>query len=207
MSLRNVSLGAVCGALCVSTGAQALEIEQADSKYLDKQYRLTLVTVVEASRERVQAVLRDYRNYPKLDPRILEARVMERTGPNEVVLYTKLRACFGVFCRTIKRVERVEEGDNDLRASVLPDQSDATQGETRTQLTALNGRTRITYSTQIAPGFWIPPFIGRALMLRTLREASVDLFRRVEQQAQGQVVRPVLSRAASQSAASQSIDP
>ncbi len=174
------------GAAAFALGARvsAMEIEQAESKYRDKHYQLRLVTVVDAPQVWVQAVLHDYPHYPQLDPRILEARVLSRSGPHDVVLYTKLRACFGVFCRTVKRVESVTELDSDLTAAVVPEQSDVLSGETHTHLAALDGRTRITYTTSVVPGFWMPPFIGRPLMLRTLREASIDLFRHVEQQAQ-----------------------
>jgi len=164
--------------------AQALEIEHVESKYQDKQYRLALTLVLDVSAERVQAVLRDYRNYPRLDARILEANVLRRESPEVLLLYTKLHACFGVFCRNVKRVERVQERSDDLQAVVLPEQSEVSSGETRTQLTPLGARTRITYTSGIAPGFWIPPFVGRPLMLRTLREASIELFRNVERQAQ-----------------------
>ncbi len=166
------------------SAAHALTVEHLDSKYRDRQYQLTLVAVIDAPRERVQDILRDYAHYPKLDARIVEATVISRDGPHEVVLSTKLRACFAVFCRTVKRVERVQERDNELLAKVLPAQSEVTSGETHTQLQALGEQTRVSYSTSIAPGFWIPPLIGRALMLRTLREASLDLFRRVEHEAQ-----------------------
>jgi hypothetical protein len=192
-AIAAVTLSAIC------LSARSLEIEQADSKYRDKHYQLTLITVVDAPRDRVQAVLRDYYNYPQLDARILEANVLSRPAAHEVLLFTKLRACFGVFCRTVKRVEHVQEQDNDMLASVVPEQSEITSGETRTQLTALDGRTRISYTTSMVPGFWIPSFIGRPLMLRTLRDASIDLFRRVEQQAQMQVLNPAPGQAVNQS--------
>jgi hypothetical protein len=41
----------------------------------------------------------------------------------------------------------------------------------------------VRYTTAVAPKFWVPTFIGRPLMLRTLREASLDLFRNVEARA------------------------
>jgi hypothetical protein len=195
MTHRRAIAAVMLCAIC--SNAQSLEIEQAESKYLDKHYQLTLVTVVDAPRDRVQAVLRDYYNYPQLDSRILEANVLSRPAANEVLLFTKLRACFGFFCRNVKRVEHVRERDNDMLATVVPEQSEVTSGETRTQLTALDGRTRISYTTSIAPGFWIPPFIGRPLMLRTLRDASIDLFRRVEQQAQTQGLKPAPDQAVS----------
>ena len=187
--IRTIGL-LICG-LLPSVAAHALDIEQVESHYQDKQYQLTLTAVLDAPIERVQAVLRDYRHYPQLDARILEAQTIASDAPHEVLLATKLRVCFGVFCKTVKRVERVQELHNELVATVVPEQSEVTSGVTRTQLASLaepGARTRVTYSIHIAPGFWIPAFVGRPLMLRTLRETSIELFRKVEQQAQSKAV-------------------
>lgn len=169
-----------------SYAAQAFEIERVETKFQDKQYHLALTMLLDAPADRVASVLRDYPNYPNLDPRILEAKVLAHESPDAVLLYTKLHACFSFFCRNVKRVERVEESADDLHARVVPQQdSDVVSGETRTEWSQVGDRTRITYTTAIAPGFWIPAFIGRPIMLRTLREASIDLFRNVERQAKG----------------------
>lgn len=163
--------------------APAFEVEAMDTRYLDRQYELKLVVVLDAPLPRVRAVLGNYANYPRLDARILEAKVLSRPAVDEVLLYTVLRACFGIVCRNVKRVERVREYAHALEAVVLPEQSEVLRGETRTELTALDQRTQVDYHTRMAPGFWVPAFVGRSLMLRTLREASLELFRNIEAQA------------------------
>ena len=183
--MKWVRIGAalIAGWSCV---AQAFEIEHVESKFQDKQYHLALTMLLDAPADRVQSVLRDYGDSPNLDPRILEAKVLAREKSDELLLYTKLHACFGVFCRNVKRVERVQENADDLYAIVVPKDSEVSSGETRTHWSRVGDRTRVTYTTGIAPGFWIPAFVGRPLMLRTLREASIDLFRNVERQAKKQ---------------------
>jgi len=161
----------------------ALEIGQADAQYADHRFQLNLSVTLNAPLARVETVLRDYAQYPALDARILEAKVLERVGDHRILLFTKLRACSGVFCRTVNRVEQVDETPGELHAQVLPDRSDLLAGMTKTVLTADGQRTHVAYTTQLAPNFWVPSFIGRPLMLRTLREASVELFRNVERQA------------------------
>jgi hypothetical protein len=170
-------LGAVC------SDASAFEIAQADAHFQDKEFRVDLDLVLDAPAERVQAVLRDYDNYPNLDDSILESKVLSRDAAATLMLYTKLRACAGLFCRTVKRVERVQESNFELLAVVVPEESEVVSGRTHTVLQTLEGRTRVRYRTSVAPKFWVPTFIGRPLMLRTLREASLDLFRHVEKQA------------------------
>jgi hypothetical protein len=163
--------------------AGAMEVASAEARYQDREYRVDLDLVLDAPPERIEAVLRDYSNYPGLDTSILESKVLSRPDASTVILYTKLRACSGLFCRTVKRVEHVHEGAFDLLAVVVPEQSDVLSGRTHTVLQTLAGRTRVHYQTTVSPKFWVPGLIGRPLMLRTLREASLDLFRRVEARA------------------------
>ena len=179
----------VCG-LCVAmlmlagSPAYAYGILRSDASYADKQYRYELDVTLDAPIDDVEAVLRDYEHYPQLDTRILKARVLERPAENIVMLETMLRACFGPFCRNVRRVERVEEMRHALTAITDASKSDVEFGETYTQLsTAENGGTRVHYRTSITPGFWVPPFGGHRWMLNTLEDATSDLFMNVEMKA------------------------
>jgi len=174
----------ICGVLLTSISTSvALEIEHADSIYESHEYRVDLTIVLDAPIGRVAEVLRDYARYPSLDPSILEAKVLSRSADDSLMLYTKLRACSGLFCRTVSRVERVQEGRFELLAEVIPELSDVERGRTHTILQTLDSRTRVRYRTTVVPKFWVPSFIGRPLMVRKLREASLDMFRHVESQA------------------------
>lgn len=177
-----IGVVALLGVLCAHS-AQALEIVRAESTYHDREYRVVLELVLQAPTHKVQSVLRDYANYPSLDASILESKVLSRPDANTAMLYTRLRACSGLFCRTVKRVERVEESPLQLLAVVAPEQSDVISGSTRTVLVSSNEITRVFYQTSVVPKFWVPSLVGRPLMLRTLREASLDLFRHVETRA------------------------
>jgi hypothetical protein len=164
--------------------AHAFTIERSATRYADRQYQCELTLTVEAPVARVEEVLRDYESYRALDARILEARVIERPADNVAMLATTLRACFGPFCRNVKRIERVEEAPNALVAITDSARSDVKFGETRMRLEAASaGGTRITYSTRITPDFWIPPLVGRRWMLSTLDQATRELFRNVEKRA------------------------
>lgn len=165
--------------------ACAFETEYADSTFVEKQFRCQVVALLDAPASAVQAVLRDYEQYPSLDSRILEARVLERPTPHSATLETILRACFGPFCRKVKRVEEVREAHLALSAITDPSRSDVRFGETYTLIEAVGDKqTRITYRTSIVPGFWVPALGGRRWMLRTLEDATLTLFENVESRAQ-----------------------
>jgi hypothetical protein len=164
--------------------ACAFEIEKSETRYADRRYQCDLSVKLDASPDKVEAILRDYERYPKLDGRILQARVLDRPEPNVVTLETTVRVCFGWFCRNVNRVERVEESEHALAATADPSRSDVKFGETRMQLSpGEHGGTLIHYRTSIAPNFWIPSVIVRRWMLRTLEDASGDLFMNVEMRA------------------------
>lgn len=164
--------------------AHALTIERSESRFVDKHYQFEFVAVLDAPVERVEAVLRDYANYPQLDSRILAATVEERPNDHTAILATTVRACFGPFCRNVKRIERVEESPLELKAISDPARSDVKFGETHTMLSVTEGRTRVSYRTAITPAFWIPPIAGRRWLLNTLSDATVGMFQNVELQAQ-----------------------
>ena len=167
-----------------AAAAGAFQIEKSETRYVDRRYQCELSVKLDAPPDKVQAVLRDYERYPALDTRILQARVLERPEPNVVVLETTVRVCFGWFCRNVTRVERVQESEHSLAATADPSRSDVKFGETSTQLSPDgNGGTLVHYRTSTTPAFWIPSVVGRRWMLRTLEDASGDLFMNVEMQA------------------------
>ncbi len=178
---------AVLAATSLWAGAAgAFEIKHSETRYANRRYQCDLDIRLDAPLDKVEAVLRDYEKYPALDTRILEARVIERPAPNVAMLETKLRVCLGWFCRNVSRVERVEESQHALAATADPSRSDVKFGETRLQLSpGENGGTLVHYRTSITPGFWIPAVVGRRWMLRTLEDASGNLFMNVETKAQG----------------------
>jgi hypothetical protein len=180
---------AVLAAASLWAGAAgAFEIERSETRYADRRYQCDLNVRIDAPLDKVEAILRDYEKYPSLDSRILQARIIERPAPNVAMLETTLRVCLGWFCRNVKRVERVEESQHALAATADPGRSDVRFGETHLQLApGEHDSTLVRYSTSITPGFWIPTVVGRRWMLRTLEDATTDLFMNVEMQATGKV--------------------
>lgn len=169
--------------LFVPASAFPLDIELSRAAYVDKHYQYELVALLDAPVDRVQEILRDYTGYTELDPRILEARIIGHPADYVTMLETTVRACFGPFCRNVKRIERVEESPLELVAIADPTRSDVKFGETRMMLSVTDGRTRVSYRTSIVPDFWIPAFAGRRWLLETLEDGTIDLFRGVEAKA------------------------
>lgn len=177
-------LAAALSLLSVVLPAQAFTIEHSAARYVDKHFQYEMVVTLDAPIHRVEEVLRDYAQYPSLDPRILSAKVLERPAQDVVTLETTVRVCYGPFCRNVKRVERVAESQYVLLAIADPARSDVQFSETRSELSeALHGTTRVKYVTDVVPDFWVPAIGGRRMMLKTLEIATSDLFMNVERKA------------------------
>ena len=171
-----------------SVPAAALVVVHAASTMQDGRYRYVLEAELAAPVAAVRTVLGDYARYPQLDRRIRVARVLEREAPQQVLLYTEVRGCVGfVFCRTLHRVERVNEAELSIIANVLPARSDFTYGRTVMRLTDLGGRTRVTYETEFDAGGFLPRWLVGRSVLRALEEGGLGMFTAVERIARAQV--------------------
>jgi hypothetical protein len=187
MSRSRLAYAALLAPWLWAGAAAAFEVKHSETRYADRRYQCELSVKLDAPLDKVEGILRDYEKYPALDTRILNARIIERPAPNVAMLETTLRFCMGWFCRNVNRVERVEESQHALVATADPSRSDVRFGETHLQLApGEHGGTLVRYSTSITPGFWIPSVVGRRWMLRTLEDATEDLFMNVEMKAQGE---------------------
>jgi hypothetical protein len=177
--------------LLAALPAHAFNIEHSEARYDDKHFRYEMVVTLDAPIDRVDQVLRDYRAYPSLDERILNSEVLEPLHDGAVTLETTVKVCLGPFCRNVKRVERVEETKYVLVAVADPKRSDVKFSETRSELSpALHGTTRVKYTTNVVPDFWVPSIGGRRMMLKTLETATTSLFTNVEKKAKQPAASP-----------------
>ena len=111
---------------------QALSVQSLEANLRDGVYRIVLVARVDAPVEGVAAVLTDYAAYRKLDPQILASTVLPSDDQGGELVRTVVRACAGLFCRKVERVERVERREGELIATVVPERGELKSGLTRT---------------------------------------------------------------------------
>ena len=162
----------------------ALEVRRLDVSFQTDRYVVVFNAQLDAPPDAVGEILRHYDDYPSLDPRIIESRVLSRDREHLLRLYTRMRGCLGsVLCRSLQLVEQVEERPQELLATAVLEESDVRFGVTRSQWQPQNGGTALQYRLEIMPKFWIPRLFGRRLMLSTLREGTLSLFNNVEREA------------------------
>ena len=163
--------------------AQALSVESLEATLSEGVYRVALVARVDAPVEDVAAVLTDYAAYRLLDPRIRASTVLPADDQGSELVRTVVRACAGLFCRNVERVERVERREGELLATVIPERSELKSGLTRTTWRAADEATSVTYQAEFVPDFWVPSVIGRRYAVRALKNSTLQLFDNVEKRA------------------------
>jgi hypothetical protein len=179
------NLGWVAALFLWAAPASAFTIEHSEARYTDKHFKYELTVTLDAPIDSVNEVLRDYDEYPSLNQRILNAKVLGRPERDVALLETTVKVCFGPFCRNVTRVERVLESQYVLLAIADPNRSDVKSSETRSELTPTHhNTTRVKYVTDVVPDFWVPAVGGRRMMLKMLESETSDLFMNVEKRAQ-----------------------
>jgi hypothetical protein len=178
--------GRVAGVLCLmllAPPALALTVHSLQSTYTVPTYHVSLIALIDAPPQDVEAVLVDYPNYRTLDPRIRSSDVLSATSPDAAIVRTRVRFCAAFFCRTIDRVENVVHRPGELVATVIPERSQLKRGVTRTTWRAEGSGTLVTYDAEFVPAFRVPDIIARRYATRALRDSTANLFANVEREA------------------------
>lgn len=170
-------------ALAGAGSAAALDLRKLEVREQGRKYVVDFDARLAAKPAAVMGVLTDFAIYPRLDARILEAR-RAGTLDGKPLLYTRLRGCLGsVFCDDIERWEQLEERPDRLVATAVPGRGDLRYGRTVTELRPEGAGTRVTYRTEFDPAFWMPRWLVRSAMRKTLHDGTLAMFRAIETRA------------------------
>jgi hypothetical protein len=165
--------------------AAGAEVEVVQLSYQSNRYFLTLEARIDASPAAVLSVITDYPSMPALHRRVKESRVISRIDAHTSEVFTLLRGCIAfVFCKTVRRVERVVEiPPDELIATIIPEHSDFSYGRVRWTLTPNGDGTLLRYQSETEPKFWVPGLLGDALVARSLGRTAEQMIQRVEDRA------------------------
>jgi hypothetical protein len=177
-----LAVGAFCAGL-TSPAAHAFEVLRADAACDHGVFRIRFEALLAAPVADVAAVLGDYAGYGKLDSRIRRVELLGSQPDGAVLMRTRIRACAGVFCRTVERVERVQRVPAGQVAEVIPERSDIRRGIARTSWRQEGAGTVVRYEAEFEPDFYVPGFIAQRSGVKELRESTLRMFKSVEREA------------------------
>ena len=167
----------------ISNPGYAMQVLRADATCASGVFRIQFEALLAAPVADVAAVLGDYANFGKLDSRIRRVELLGSERGGVQLMRTLIRACAGVFCRTVERVERVERVPAGQVAEVIPERSDMRRGAARTSWHEEGAGTIVRYDAEFEPDFWVPGFIAQRSGVKELRDSTLRLFKSVEREA------------------------
>lgn len=185
------SLIVIAGLIAVSVARPAAP---ASMDHLDvtrerarNRYMLMAETFMDASARSIYAVLLDYDDdaFERISSVYKESGYLPADADGTPLVYTRVEGCLLFFCRSMRRVERLEvDAPYFIRTTALPERSDFRHSRSEWILEPVDGGTKVTYRLEIEPDFGLPPFIGPWFLKRFLARGGIDAVEQIERLAQ-----------------------
>jgi hypothetical protein len=143
-------------------------------------YLIYVVMDVDADYKKVYQHLTDYDNLHKLSKSITESEIIYAAHPMYVIQVTTY-SCIGIFCQEIVQVQNTTELSRGyIQVSVVAQESDLDYGENLWHIQPHEGGTRVTFISDMVPGFWVPPLVGTVLFKSKLLEETYAIIEGLE---------------------------
>jgi len=143
-------------------------------------YKIKVVATVAAPASYVRYVLTDYKHIYRLNPSIIESEVLEQSK-NTATVRTKVVGCAAYFCEELDRVEKVTVlQSGDIYAEVVPELSQFVSGQTHWRIKQQGEYCEVIYTSEMEPGIFIPPVVGKFLIKKSIREGMLTSFKNLE---------------------------
>ncbi len=167
--------------------SSAGEIKSAHVEHEGNDYRLDLTVQVEAGQEGILALLMGHDNFHELSDAMIESALVQDAPEGKTRRRLVVETCIVFFCFRVVMVEDLEQfSDGRILANMVPEESDFKYGRTEWQIEPLGpGRSKINYSSQLQPDFWIPPAIGPFFLKRKMVTEVRDSVLKMESLAAG----------------------
>ena len=189
MSFRKTLLLVAMGMCYVSSSLPA-NLRTVDVSRNRDRYRVVADTHLDASPEAIYKVLLDFDDdrYQRISEIYKESSYLPPDPDGTPLVYTRVEGCLLGFCRSMRRVERLEVVTPEfIRSRAVPERSDFRYSMAEWTFAAEDGGTRVTYEMEMEPNFWLPPFVGPWFLKRTLLHgapAAIDQIELLAQQEQ-----------------------
>jgi hypothetical protein len=186
MNLRNSLLLAAIGLSYVTSSTPAT-LHSVDVSRQQDRYQVVADTHLAAPPEAIYKVLLDFDGdrYQRISEIYKESSYLPPDTDGTPLVYTRVEGCLIGFCRSMRRVERLEVVTPQfIRSRTVPERSDFKYSMSEWTFAPEDGGTRVTYRMEMEPNFWLPPFVGPWFLKRTLLRGAPSAIDQIEQLAQ-----------------------
>ena len=164
------------------TQLQAGEVINAFVDKQDQHYLVNLEIQINAPQKAVYALITNYAHLDMLSDSIVSSEILQQITASRTQVKLVSKGCVLFMCQTVTQVQNVQELDNGyIHIDVDPSQSNVKLNTQLWQIEALdNNMTRIHYSADVVPDFWIPPLIGSWVFQNMLLEEVKTIIKNAE---------------------------
>ncbi|MDX1518575.1 MAG: SRPBCC family protein [Gammaproteobacteria bacterium] len=166
----------------MSSLACAGTVDSLQVSYQKGRYSIQLSATVDAGTTEVFHVITDYDQLHRLSDSFVESRLLDAVNDEKKRSLLVTNTCILFYCFRSRMVEDItEHPDHEVISTVDVKESDYRFGRNHWILTPLSGnRTRLQFSCEKEPAFWIPPVIGPWLLKHRMRAEALETMRRIE---------------------------
>ena len=144
-------------------------------------YTVYVIMEFDASADTVRAILTDYAHLDRLNASITASKIIDARGDGTVRVLTRFENCIVFFCMTVQRVEDISEDvQGRILAALVPDASSFRSGQASWEVTSIGSGSRVIHRATLEPDFWLPPWIGTAILKAALRREIRASFENLE---------------------------
>ena len=177
-SITSLLLTGILGCLPVHAG----DVMEAEVIHESGVYTLSLEAWISAPVPKVHHMLTDYTHLERVNPAVKESEIIHRSSSVHHRVRTLIEACIAFFCKRLVQVWDVEQQpDHVIVATIVPELSNFRSGYANWALRKESGGTRLRFTTQLEPSFWVPPLIGPWLIRYKLRKEALESVDNLEQ--------------------------
>ena len=145
-------------------------------------YTLSLDAWIRAPMPQVHDMLTDYTHLERVNPAVKESEIIHSSSPVHHRVRTLIVACIAFFCKELIQMWDVEQQhDYVIAATIVPELSNFHSGYANWALSGENDGTRLRFTIQLEPSFWMPPLIGPWLIRYKLRKEALESVENLEQ--------------------------
>ena len=161
--------------------AQAAELLEFEFERAAQRYSVTSVAYIDVPPPGVYAVLTDYAQLHRISNLVVASADIGVNEDGDRLVYTLNHGCLAMFCRSLKKVERLQaEPFALIITEALPARSDVAFSHSEWRLKKEGRGTRLEYRLSTDINFWVPPVIGNFVLSRWLKKGATNAVQRIE---------------------------
>ena len=157
------------------------ELEELSVTEAEGEYRLLIVSILDAPAHYVYNVITDYKHAYRINPSIIEAEILPSNRDEVVRVRNLSEHRVGLFSFEIEWVGDVAEAKlGEIKVTTIPELSSFESGSAIWNIRPQGGRTWVRHESSLKPNFFIPPVIGRHIMKSRMEDDILATFNRIE---------------------------